>query len=173
MTASTIIAICALILTLYGLWATRRHNRLSVTPHLCGFSHKQMTDKGLCCTYEISNNGIGPARITKFVLFSDGKEVPKIQDDLFEYVDSVIKAHLQSRVDFTINHSFDFGRDVSMKAGETRRIAEVFFPSVKLAQRESILKALQGLDARIEYQSFYGQKFVLDTRTKSEDEMKI
>jgi hypothetical protein len=167
MNVSIIISTCALALTLYGLWATRWHNRLSVTPHLCSFSHKLMKDDGLYLIYELSNNGIGPARITKFILFREGREVPRLQDELFEYVDSVVKAHLQGRVNFQINHSFDFGYDVSMKAGETRRIVELFFPGVKQEQREAVLKTIKGLDARIEYQSFYGQKFAFDTRTKA------
>ena len=167
MNASIIISTCALALTFYGLWATRRHNRLSVTPHLCSFFHKLMKEDGLYLTYDLNNNGIGPARITKFILFRDGKEVAKVQDELFEYVDSVIKSHLKGRVGFRINHSFDFGYDVSMKAGETLRIVEIFFPDVKQEQREAVLKTIIGLDARIEYESFYGQKFAFDTRTKA------
>jgi hypothetical protein len=123
-----------------------------------------MTDDGLLVTYELSNNGIGPARITNFVLLRNGKEIPKIEDELFEYVDSAIKSHLSGRIDFKINHSFDFGNNVSMRAGDTRKIVEIFFPGVKPEQREGALKTLQDLDARIEYQSFYGQKFVYDTR---------
>lgn len=164
--ASNIIASCALLLTVYSLWATRRHNRLSVTPHICGLTHKLMNDEGLYLTYELSNNGIGPARITNFMLLRDGVEVPKIQNELFEYVDSVIKSHLSGRVKFKINHSFDFGNDVSVRAGDTKRIVEIFFPDVKPEQRDAVLKILNGLDARVEYKSYYGQKFIYDTRIK-------
>ena len=166
MNPSIIVSICALGLTFYGLWATRRHNRLSVTPHLCGISHKQLTNEGLFFIYELSNNGIGPARITNFKLFRANQEVPKLRDEMFEYVDSVIKSHLAGRINFQINHSFDFGNDISLRAGDTRRIVEIFFPGVKQENRDAALKTIQGLDARIEYRSFYGQTFVFDTRTK-------
>jgi hypothetical protein len=76
--ASTITAICgvfiavaSLALSAYVAWATRKHNRLSVQPHL-----------GLTTTFPIggtaglrlTNSGLGPARITSSQLTYNGEE---------------------------------------------------------------------------------------------------
>lgn len=164
MTASIFIAICALFLTLYGLWATRRHNRLSVTPHLCSVTNKLMTDAGLVFSFDISNNGIGPARIKKFVLFRNGQEFPKPENDITDYVDSLIREHLANRIKFQIKFTFNFGNDVSLKVGDTKCLTEIFFPDVKGEGQSAALKTLEGLDVLIEYESYYGQKFIFDTR---------
>ena len=42
-----IIALCALGLTLYQAWLTRRHNRLAVMPHLDWNRAKQRSDDGI------------------------------------------------------------------------------------------------------------------------------
>jgi hypothetical protein len=160
---SLLIALCAILLTAYGLHATRRHNRLSVTPHLNGCSNILTTDEGLTFSYEIGNNGIGPARIKKFLLFQDGKLFPKGNDD---YVESLIREHLGDRLNYQIRHNFNFGKDASLKAGDTCRIVEIFFPGAKSQDKEKILKIFVGMDLRIEYESFYGQKFVFDTENK-------
>jgi hypothetical protein len=172
MTASIFTSVCALFLTLYGLWATRRHNRLSVTPHLCSHTNKLITEAGLVLTYEISNNGIGPARIKKVVLFRNDQEFPKPENDVTEHVHSLIRAHLDNQIKFTINHSFSFGNDFSLKAGDAKRIAEIFFPEVKEDTSPTALKKLEGLDMLIEYESYYGQKLTFDTRVERANKTK-
>jgi hypothetical protein len=158
-----VISLCAISLTAYGLYATRRHNRLSVTPHLSGCRNKDMTSEGFWFSYDISNNGIGPAKIKKFILFRNGKISPKGKDD---YVEALIHQHLGDQLNYQIVHQFNFGNDVSMKAGDTRCIVKIFFPGAKQADQENLLKRLEGLDAQIEYESFYGQKFIFDTKDK-------
>jgi len=164
MTASDITSVCAILLSLYALVSTRRHNRLSVNPHLADYTNKLTTNEGLTLTYEISNNGIGPARIKSFVLFREGKPFPKEKDD---YVESFVREHLGNRLKYDIRHSFNFGKDDSLKAGDMRHILEIFFPGAKLENREQILGMFEGIGLRIEYESFYGQKFVLDRRNEN------
>jgi hypothetical protein len=48
-----------------------------------------------------------------------------------------------------------------------RHILEIFFPGAKLENREQILGMFEGIGLRIEYESFYGQKFVLDRRNEN------
>jgi hypothetical protein len=160
---SLLIALCAVLFTAYGLAATRRHNRLSVTPHLNGCSNSSTTNEGLVFSYDISNNGIGPARIKKFILFRDGKPFPKGNGD---YVESLILEHLGEQLKYQITYSFNFGTDASLKSGDTCRIVEILFLEAKSQDKEKILKNLEGLDLCIEYESFYRQKFVFRTENK-------
>lgn len=160
---SLVISICALALTVYSLYATRRHNRLSVVPHLHGYENESTDDKGLTYSYDISNNGIGPARIKKFILLRHDKAFPKGEGN---YVRSSISEHLGNQVNYEIKFSFNFGYDASLRAGETRRIVEMFFPGVKTGEEDKFWRLLKGMALRIEYESFYGQKFVFDTRNE-------
>ena len=66
------IAILALGGTFWQGYLTRRHNILSVKPHLI-MSHNFKVS-GESIKFNISNNGVGPAFITSFSVEIDGKE---------------------------------------------------------------------------------------------------
>ena len=70
--ASVVIALCALGLTLTDSIENRRHNRLSVKPFVSLYSDFDPVhdDAGLV----LRNVGLGPAIITDFQLFCDGRE---------------------------------------------------------------------------------------------------
>jgi hypothetical protein len=79
---SLLVAICALVLTLYQIHATRRHNRLSVRPHIrFGWTAGSSGD-GIW----IKNDGLGPALIEEFELRIKGNVVTlkSVQDRLLE-----------------------------------------------------------------------------------------
>ena len=162
--ASNVIASCALLLTFYSLWATRRHNRLSVTPHLNGHTNKLTTDGGLIYSYEVTNSGIGPAKIKKFVLLRHGKEFPKPTDKFTEYTTALIRDHLGNQLPYKINHAFTFGNNTCLKQGDTKKIAEIFFPGVNQSNQNDVFAKIDGVELVIEYESFYGQKFIFDSR---------
>lgn len=97
---TVVISLCAIALTSYGLYATRRHNRLSVTPHLTDYTNRLITNEGLILSYDISNNGIGPAKIKSFVLFREGKPYPRGKGD---YVESFVREHLGNRLKYDVS----------------------------------------------------------------------
>ena len=163
--ASEITSVCALVVSVASLWATRRHQRLSVTPHLADYTNKLTTNEGLTLTYEISNNGIGPARIRSFVLFRDGKAFPKKKEG--DYVETFVHEQLGKKLNYQITHSFNFGEDDSLKAGDTRRMVQIFFSGAKQEDREKILSLFDGIGIRIEYESFYGQRLVFDRKSET------
>ncbi|CAG1021695.1 hypothetical protein DOJK_01178 [Patescibacteria group bacterium] len=72
--ASSVIAICALILSVWQGYLTRLHNRISVKPHLTTWSYDYIPGKGLC-SIDLINNGIGPAVIKKFIIKVDGEVI--------------------------------------------------------------------------------------------------
>ncbi|HTX22680.1 MAG TPA: hypothetical protein VMD27_12605 [Candidatus Aquilonibacter sp.] len=164
-TPSEVTSVCALVVSVASLWATRRHQRLSVTPHLADYTHKLTANEGLTLTYDISNNGIGPARIKSFVLFRDGKAFPKRKED--DYVETFVREHLGKKLNYKITYNFNFGEDDSLKAGDTHRMVQIFFPGAKSEDREKILALFEGIGMRIEYESFYGQKFIFDRKAET------
>src|SRR3989338_4510805 len=71
--SSAVVAVCALGLTVWQAAITRRHNRLSVTPHLTTWTQfEQATGR---YSIEILNNGIGPALIKSFSVQVDGQPI--------------------------------------------------------------------------------------------------
>lgn len=79
MNANTVIAICATVIavaslgvSVYAVWATRKHNRLSVQPLLgLATSFNKNATSGLL----LSNFGLGPAKITNTKLTLGGKQI--------------------------------------------------------------------------------------------------
>lgn len=158
---SIVLSLCAISLTAYGAYATRRHNRLSVTPHLSSCTGNDLTDNGLLFSFEISNNGIGSAKIKDLVLFQHGEIFPKGKT---AYIEDLIKKHLGTSMEYQIVHQYNFGTSVSIRAGDTRCLVKVFFPGVNRDSQARVLNSLEGLDICIKYESFYGEKFTFDTR---------
>jgi hypothetical protein len=76
--ANTVIAICSVVIAVaslavsaYVAWATRKHNRLSVQPHL-GFATGFPV--GGTAGLLLGNSGLGPARITSSQLMYNGEQ---------------------------------------------------------------------------------------------------
>ena len=154
---SVVIALCAFCLTVYQANATRRHNRLSVRPHLC---EKAYTDehplKGMTYTYEVGNNGIGPARIKSFKIYWKGKLWPRPWGDDFT---SLLNELLRNRLNYVFQSSFAFG-DESIRSGERQVLLRLFFPDLTRNDRDKILTIMSELKLRIAYESFYGEEFI-------------
>ncbi len=168
MTPSIIISVCGLIISLfalgvsfYGMNATRRHNRLSVTPHLSGNWNTLTDDSGLTLSYVVKSDGLGPARIKSFTFFQDGKPIPR---DKGSYVANVIRERLEGKVKYHIKHNFEPGVKTYIRAGEACTIGEVFFPGAKPADGDRLKQLVEDLVLRIEYESFYDLPYVFDTR---------
>jgi hypothetical protein len=75
--ASTIIALCALGITLWQAHLSYKHNKLSVQPLLATHeTHNKKDDTGYVL-FELNNCGIGPAIIKNFTLLYGDQEVAR------------------------------------------------------------------------------------------------
>jgi len=167
--AGNLIALLAFGLTCYNLWATRRHNQLSVKPFLTGHTHKLTTNEGLVYSYEVTNSGVGPAIIKEFQFLRHNCVFPRSKDNDKHYTENLIHEHLGNRFKYTIIHSFSFNPNSCLRAGESRKIAELFFPGVSQSNQKELFEKIQGVELTILYESFYGQRFNFDTRKDSKD----
>ncbi|MEJ1378156.1 MAG: hypothetical protein RPU32_09335 [Candidatus Sedimenticola sp. (ex Thyasira tokunagai)] len=72
--ASPIIALCALGFTAYQVSLSRRHNVISVIPHLAMNQFTKRSNDRIDLSVHLLNNGLGPAKIKKLTyLFGDEK----------------------------------------------------------------------------------------------------
>ncbi|WP_131826059.1 hypothetical protein [Salinivibrio kushneri] len=154
--ASEIIALCALGLTSYQAYISRAHNRLSLKPHLTRFTHRSRQPDHGVLVFEIMNNGVGPAFINSFEILLDGKRVQNLDGALQ-------KALGQRQSNSTVA---TLGDDYAMPAGEKR---EILILAISLSDGEDlsgIEETLKRFDLIVEYQSVYGERAKLDTRTE-------
>ena len=158
--ANTIIAVCALVVAVYSIYATIRHNKLSVTPKLVRKTHRNRQDKGIVVTFDLSNHGLGPARIVGCDFFLKGKPFSARYDP----VEALIKAGLEGKVSYQIVSQGFPGRDYCLLVGENFRVAEIFLPGAKQSDEERLNEIFGRMNFRVEYESLYGVRYFLDTR---------
>jgi len=165
MIADTVISVCALGLTIWTIQQTHRQNKLSARPHIVGNHNSDWNDTGCLYTYEISNHGIGPARLKRFILVLDGEafECPKDKHPMEEF----FAKHLTGKLEYKLLTTGVPNADYCMLAGQSYKIFNMLIPGVTMDDRVLIRDAMKGMDLRVEYESFYEEKFVFDTRDKS------
>lgn len=156
--AAEIIAGCALGLTVYQAYLSRRHSRLSVRPHLTQFIHRDKKPGQAMLMYRLLNNGVGPAFIKSFQILLDGQLVVD--------PDRALASVLSGR---RYNHSItQLGDDYAMIAGEARDILILVLPLAEGEALEQVEAELNRFDLVVEYESAYEESRTLDTRTDNQ-----
>ncbi len=154
--SSAVIALCAFFLTIWQTCITRKHNKLSVTPHLTTWTHSDKS-KSLY-SVELLNNGIGPALINHFEIQVDG--YPMIGEGL-EPIEKALKL-LFPQYQYTSSQSF-VSKGYMMSAKETRNLVTIQFHGENLPDPEEVEHATKRARLLIEYESIYKDKATLDT----------
>lgn len=154
--AAEIIALCAMGFTAYQVIVQRKHNILSVKPHITTFKNRNRNQNSAQLQIVIMNNGLGPAFINKFQIYLAGQP-----HEAKAAVASVLKG-LQVNTSITT-----LGDDYAMPAGETRNLLSVSFPCKSEEELEAVAEKLNILDLELHYSSAYGKKFVYDSRHKA------
>ena len=160
--AAVIIALCALFYTAFQAHTTRKHNKLSVTPHITTFVYNHAKPGEGSLTSELTNNGLGPAVIKSFKIFLNGTEL-NIQSS--EQAGKKLKEILEGKV---FDHSTTIlNNGYHVPAGEKRIIFAVRFPINEKQTVKDFQQKLENLSLTIEYESIYGQKFKYDSDKES------
>lgn len=153
-----LIALCALVLTVYQGYTTRKHNRLSVHPIVNGTRH--ITTSPPVVQYTLSSMGLGPAVVTSYRVFIDGIK--------FEYdTDSVLLCwsriwnqlgipQFDNHVWITPTH---LAEGVSLSPGREITILEIVPDSVT-TDRVHLFeeKVMERLSIVVCYESVYGDQ---------------
>ena len=147
--ASNVIAICALIATFYQAAVTRKHNRLSVKPHLTTWHSSRYDGVEI---FEIINNGVGPALIKEFQLFADGQ---KIKGEGTDIVSNCIKTTF-SAYNVSILDSGYLGNGYMMSANEHRVLAAFTFEENKEPSEAEFEHLTNKIRLVVQYESIYG-----------------
>lgn len=155
---SLIVSVCALWLTLQQIWATYKHNRLSVRPLLATNLEKTAPLNApdvVLVTASISNCGLGPAIIQKFEVLFGG--VP-LQAETPEQLGKMVQEKLGAEI---LDSYYKLLRKHHvMRAGESFDLARITVRAPTLQQQEAFAQ----LHVRVAYESAYGNKRTYDSR---------
>lgn len=147
-----IIAGAAVFISLWQIYATRRHNRLSVTPKIDIDLSTVKSRIGI----SIKNTGIGPAIIERFSFCVNGKEMyPFLKKSDFKKVMTELDLDVSYYFVFRIRFEGEY-----IEPGHSYFIIE--FPDSETASNnvlEKVSQALKSVKIVINFQSIYGEKF--------------
>lgn len=146
--STLLIACCALLLTIWQGYMTRKHNKISIQPIFD--SHLSWTNDKLTLT--IINCGLGTAHCTEVSYLLDNNVVQK--DAFSEYLDSFYKkwrGDKQCHAGWVLNGSH-------IPKGEKITIVTMDFP--KDSDMETIAEEFQSFfDFTISFQCLYGKNY--------------
>ena len=151
--AAEIIAICALAFAAYQAYVQRRHNVISMKPHITTFVNRNRHDNMGQLGFVIMNNGLGPVFIDKFQAYKSGEPC-----DAMVAVESLLEGYKANTSVTTL------GDNYAMPSGEARTLLAVAFPCRSRAELEEMAEHLDKLDLELHYSSAYGEKFLYDSR---------
>jgi hypothetical protein len=154
--SSAVIALCAFGITIWQVHITRRHNKLSVTPHLTTWAHSDKVKN--MYSVELLNNGIGPALINSFQIQVDGHPIIGEGNEPMEKALKILFPQYQ----YSSGQSF-LSKGYMMSAKETRNLITIQFYGEKFPTPEEFEHATKRARLIIGYESIYKVKATLDT----------
>jgi hypothetical protein len=158
--AAIIVALCAFGVAVYQAYATRRHNRLSVRPHLVVFTERHNDNGKGKFAVTLRNSGLGPAIIRSYGAL--------LHDEPLSTRDGMVIKNTVSKVIGRDAPHVGFHRLVkgdSVAKDQEMTLLSIAFACPTPPEYQAVMKSLDRLSAAIEYQSIYGEKFKYDSRT--------
>ena len=148
-----IIAVCALSLTVWQFVVQRKHNRVSVRPHITRATDTSWNNGDASLKVSITNNGLGPAIIKDFKVFYKNAECEP------EIAIKEALGELQKNCQFGT-----MGEDSALAQGESKVLLNVRFKTQHPSQIELVRAKIDTMDFYISYKSAYGETWEIDTR---------
>ena len=153
--SAMIIAIASITISIWEGNSMRKHYHLSVMPHLnntFSVDDSSSTNKAFA-SFDIANNGLGPAVILSREYFVDGN---KIDDTKNHFSVKILEA---LNFDNTAGTSFQsISKDLTIPAGDNLKVFGLYF-----SNRESFYRQRMELQDRlsyiIKYESLYGKQY--------------
>lgn len=138
--AVVVIAISAVVVSVWQVQLAQTHNRFSVRPYMDFFSGWVDEDEW---QVTLSNEGVGPAILQSTEFTYKGKTYYK-WDDLLDVTN--LRKYNRGTVTFSPESPFAVGKTI------------VFF---KLLRKEDSLRNQLGIDVKVKYESIYEEHFEL------------
>ncbi len=144
-------AIAAVAVAIWQMWEMRKHNRLSVKPHLYFSTYSVL---GEAAGLRVTNGGLGPAIIKSFSLAVDNKWIDDTTRGGWLEASRLLGAEK-----IPLNVSW-YSRDQIVKSGES---ADILYTPTETRTPETdqyLDKLVKRLSVEIAYESAYRETFV-------------
>lgn len=164
--ASVIIALCALGFTVWQGFRQRKHDRLSVKPHIDFYEKFSHTDDNLIYTLFVQNNGLGPAIIRSHRVYKrSGTNNENVEIENFE---EELRNHLGYEISSI--HTLDLHDDGGISANARHMLLAIHVKSLEHDGRARLKQRIYlGYVIEIEYESMYGETFIFSTDKYTKD----
>jgi len=161
---SIFIAMVVAVFSGYQALLLRKHNRLSVRPHIASWTrHKEAAKKGQQSLYLfVENNGLGPAIIKEMAISFDGQPLGTNAKagDLMAKIKEIIE-------ETDLNVHFDNGAILthgsSLREGKEIALLTLDCHLTIGTSIEAFETFIDRFDFSLRYKSIYGENFTLDT----------
>lgn len=158
-TASLVVAALAFGIAVWQLRLSRKHNSLSVKPHLTWNMSTMQNVASLNVTYSLSNNGIGPAFVRECYFSLDGNHF-KSPDPSQSEIDSLVKQLLPEGWNCTVVAQGLPGINSAIVAGKDMIIAELAVGNDALTDPQKLNQLLDRVSFSVVYEDLYGKQDV-------------
>lgn len=155
--AAIIIALTAIILTIWQLKISRRHNYNSLRPLLSFERHFMRTADGF--GIYINNNGNGPAIVIDHKIFVDGNEITIVEQNPWQNAAKVLN------MNYTFIQMGYYEKDTVIAPGERKFLLSVD-ENISDKQSEFFKGVIARVGMEIHYKSLYNQKYVTKLEMK-------
>lgn len=160
--ASVAISLCALFLTVFQARATRKHNRLAVTPYLTTFVDRiYKENRQVVVHVSLRNQGLGPAVIKDYSVIVKGKVC---RPDSPHELEDLVKAALPMPLISELSYFAVLPNGYALGKGDAVVIATAVIQTYMENTREQLEEALECFQLNICYESLYKTSFTYDSR---------
>lgn len=143
-----IIAVAAFFIAFWQVITTRKHNKLSVVPHLV--FERNVDERSMIVKIILKNNGIGPAIIKSYDVFLD--EIKQKQFKSTQWTDIAKKSGFEAKY----VGGMMLETDSAIGINEEKPILNI---ELSRAQKKSeIDKAIYRINIKINYECVYGKQ---------------
>ena len=157
-----LIAALGLVATLHHSYAARKHNRLSVRPHLIFNSqfNSGVLSGHQTFTLKVKNVGLGPAIIEKYIISFEGTNelnAHTVFEQLLKMVNNNTPAHGKAHCKSGFLYP-----EHAVDKGEEQTLIEISLPTEGrsfMQGREIAKKLVKLINSEIRYKCHYGTKF--------------
>jgi len=160
-TPELVISVVALGCSTYAILLNRKHQRLSVVPHLEWHTDRTRAKEGTTFTFTLKNTGMGPAIILDRWFSLDGK---RYGTNLADPMPELAELCFRGKSAFALKRNGSPGVGSILPAGQNICIAELFVPGFQRDQDAAISKLLERVDFAARYQSLHGEVFSFGTQ---------
>jgi hypothetical protein len=148
MIVTSTIAVIALSFSFYQIHLTRKHNELSVKPHMFFYFSTSQVNGSLKLEIYLNNHGLGPAIILSHEILFNNK--PKM-------IESIL-AELKTATPVNVNYSIANVNGSVIKAGEKTTLFSLTTDSISTKDAEIIKNHMNDMTVGIDYQCTYEKK---------------